>query len=163
MSTTPDPSAATATVLSFPSPTPAERKRSQDLWTAPVIECGYTVLPTLLMQAQARLGLNADEMNTLLQLISYRWSADTHPRPAKATIAQRIGRSPRTVQRYLTSLENKGLVARIERFKAHKGQDANGYDLSGLVRRLGELAPEFKKAAEQNKLRRAKVEAPKSG
>jgi len=31
------------------------------------------------------------------------WSADANPHPAKATIAQRMGLSPRTVQRYLAS------------------------------------------------------------
>jgi hypothetical protein len=65
---------------------------------------------------------------------------------------------PRTVQAYLTSLEEKGFIRRVERFKPNKGQDANAYDLSGLVAKLQALAPEFKKVAEQNKLRRGRVE-----
>ena len=68
---------------------------------------------------------------------------------------------PRTVQAYLTSLEDKGFIRRVERFKSNKGQDANAYDLSGQVAKLQALAPEFKKVAEQNKLRRGRVE--KSG
>jgi hypothetical protein len=67
---------------------------------------------------------------------------------------------PRTVQAYLTSLEKKGFIRRIERFKVNKGQDANGYDLAGLVAQLNAIAPEFKKVAEQNKLRRRRVEKP---
>lgn len=165
--TTPDPSAPpdppTADILPFPSPSPSDRRKSEDLWTAVVMERGFSVVPILLMWGQARLGLDADEMNVLMQLISHRWSADANPHPAKATIATRMGRSPRTVQRYLTALEKKGFIAREERFKTHKGQDANGYDLGGLVAKLAALAPEFKKTAELNKLRRKKVETPKSG
>jgi hypothetical protein len=42
----------------------------------------------------------------------------------------------------------------------NKCQDANGYDLAGLVRKLDAIAPEIKKVAEQNKLRRRRVEPP---
>jgi hypothetical protein len=37
----------------------------------------------------------------------------------------------RTVQAYLTSLEDKGFIRRVERLKPNNGQEANGYDLSG--------------------------------
>lgn len=153
---------ATATVLPFPG-SKGDRRKSEDLWTAAVIERGYSVVPHLLLWGQARLGISPDEMNVLLQIISHRWNAAENPWMSKAKIAQRMGRAPRTVQRHLTSLEKKGLVERCERFKAHKGQDANGYAIGGLIGRLAELAPEFKRISELNKLRRSKVETPRPG
>lgn len=147
-------------VVAFPTPTPADKKKSQELWSVAIMDRGYSMVPTLLMWGQAKLGLKADEFNVLLQLISHRWHADTDPRPAKETIATRMGRSPRTIQRYLTKLEDMGLITRVTRFKANKGQDTNGYNLDGLVKKLDALAPEFKKVADLNKRRRAKVETP---
>ena len=104
------------------------------------------------------MGLEPDEFNVLLQLVSHWWSADHDPHPAKQTIARRMGKSARMVQRHLTSLEEKGFIERITRYKLHQGQDSNGYDLKGLIAKLEAIAPEFEKTADQNKRRRAKVE-----
>lgn len=159
MSTTPAPPSAD-NVLAFPDISVGDKKTSRDLWSATIMERGYSIVPTLLMWGQAKLGLKAEELNVLLQLISHRWSTENDPHPAKETIAVRMGRDPRTVQRYLTQLEKKGFLTRKERFKSHKGQDTNGYSLDGLVRKLDAIAPDFKKVAELNKLRRAKAERP---
>jgi DNA-binding CsgD family transcriptional regulator len=146
------------------TPPPADAKRnkqrSQDLWSHAIIERGYSVVPIILLWGQARLGLTPDEMNVLLQIISHRWFAGSDPHPSKETIAERMGKHPRTVQAYLTSLERKGFLRRVQRYKPHKGQDTNGYDLSGLIQKLNAIAPEFKKVADQNKLRRKRAEAP---
>jgi len=134
------------------------KKRAKEKWPAPVMARGYSTIPSILLWGQARLGLEPDEFNVLLQLLSHWWSADHDPHPAKQTIARRMGKSARMVQRHLTSLEDKGFIARITRYKLHKGQDSNGYDLSGLIAKLEAIAPEFEKTADQNKRRRAKVE-----
>lgn len=154
VSITPTPS----NVVPLPGLNKADRKRSKERWTDPVLEQGYSIVPTLLMWGQAKLGLTPEEMNVLLQLVSHWWFADQDPHPAKDTIATRMGRDSRTVQRYLTRLEKKGFISRVQRYRANKGQDANGYDLTGLVLKLSAIAPEFKKVAEQNKLRRKRVE-----
>jgi Mn-dependent DtxR family transcriptional regulator len=39
-----------------------------------------------------------------------------YPFPAKDTIARRMGKSPRQVQRYITELEEAGFIKRVERF-----------------------------------------------
>jgi DeoR/GlpR family transcriptional regulator of sugar metabolism len=91
-------------------------------------------------------------LNVLAQLFQHWGQADDTPFPSKETIARRLCKSERTIQRYLTGLEAAGLIKRIARFKGHKGQTSNGYDLSGLVAKLAELEPEFTKAAEQKKI-----------
>jgi predicted transcriptional regulator len=137
-----------------------EKTKLKQRYSGDVIERGYTLVPTILLWGQAKLGLEANELNVLLQIMSHWFFADNEPHPSKEKIAKRMGRHPRRVQAYLTSLENKGFIARRARYRASGGQDTNGYDLSGLLQKLKVLAPEFKKASEQNKIRRGKVEAP---
>lgn len=140
---------------------PKPRRRAEQRWGKSVIERGFTVLPSMLFWAQARLGLTPDEFNVVLQLAAHWWDANENPRPAKDTIAERMGKNPRTIQRYLTQLEEKGLIKRIARFRPGRGQGANAYALDGLVKKLEELEPEFRKVIEQNRIRRQKVERPK--
>ena len=136
-----------------------ERRRAEDKFGVPVMKHGYTMLPNLLLQAQGRLGIGHAQFNVLVQLVQHWWDADKNPRPAKDTIARRMGLSSRQVQRYLTDLENTGLIKRVERFSGRKAQIANEYDLGGLVAKLGAIEPEFRKAAEQRRLRQKKVES----
>ncbi|MEX0954267.1 MAG: helix-turn-helix domain-containing protein [Rhizobiaceae bacterium] len=134
--------------------------KAKERWSGSVMDRGYTMLPTILLWGQAKLGLTADELNVLLQIISHWFYAGNDPHPSKGTIAARMGKHPRTVQDYITSLEKKGFLKRVQRFRASKGQDSNGFDLSGLAAKLEAIAPEFKKVSEQNKNRRRKVEKP---
>jgi hypothetical protein len=154
------PAAAPSNVIELATLGKADKAKSKDRWSDAVMDRGHSIVPTILLWGQAKLGLTPDELNVLLQLISHWWYAGNDPHPSKETIAARMNKHPRTVQAYLTSLVEKGFIRRIERFKANKGQDANGYDLGGLVAKLNALAPEFKKVAEQNKLRRRRVEKP---
>lgn len=132
---------------------------SKERWPQPVMARGYTMIPSILLWGQGRLGLKPDELNVLLQILSHWWTKGQNPHPSKETIARRIGKDARTVQRHLTSLEKAGFIKRETRFKMHKGQDSNAYDLRGLIKKLREIAPEFEKVSDQNKRRRAKAEA----
>jgi DNA-binding transcriptional regulator YhcF (GntR family) len=143
-------------------PLPIDKKakrRAEDKWTAAVIKLGYTPLPSLLLRAQAKLKLTSPQLNVLIQIIEHWWEAGKDPFPAKETIARRMDVSPRQVQRILTQLEKAGHIKRIKRYLGHKAQTSNGYSLDGLVKKLVALEPEFRKAAEQNKIRKKKVEA----
>jgi predicted transcriptional regulator len=133
----------------------------KDRWPESVMARGYTMVPSILLWGQGALGLKPDEFNVLLQLVSHWWTKSQNPHPSKETIARRMGKNARTVQRHLTTLENAGFIKRETRFKLHKGQDSNGYDLRGLVKKLKEIAPDFEKVADQNKRRRARAEAKK--
>lgn len=138
--------------------TAAGKKKAKDKWPDAVLARGYSMIPSILLWGQAKMDLKPDELNVLLQLISHWWTADHDPHPSKDTIARRMGKDARTVQRHLTTLETKGFIKRIARFKRHKGQDSNGYDLAGLIQKLEAIAPEFEKVTDQNKRRRAKAE-----
>lgn len=154
---------ASAVIIPMPGLAKRDRRRSEDKWTAQVMKLGFTPLPSLLLRAQARLGLTPEQLNTLLQIVEHWWEADKLPFPSKETLARRMGKSPRQVQRYLTQLEKNGFITRIERFNGRKAQVSNGYDLGGLVAKLVSIEPEFKKVTEQHRLRRQKVETAVGG
>jgi DNA-binding Lrp family transcriptional regulator len=97
-------------------------------------------------------------LNVLLQIVEHWWEAGKHAYPSKETIARRMGKSPRQVQRYLTKLEAGGFIQRIARYHGRKAQTSNAYALHGLVEKLKAIEPEFRKMADQARLRRKKVE-----
>jgi predicted transcriptional regulator len=147
-------------VIAFPKPatSKADQRRFEARWGKAVAARGYTMLPAVLIRAQHRLGLEPEHFNALLHLVYHWWEPDNNPYPAKATIAARMDKSPKTVQRYLKALEDAGLIRRIERYEANRGQTSNEYDLSGLVAKLTIIADEEAKVAAENKARTASVE-----
>jgi len=159
-STSPPPSAV---IIPMPGMTKKDRRRSEDKWSAQVMKLGFTPLPSLLLRAQARIGLNPEQLNVLLQIVEHWWEADKLPFPSKDTLARRMGKSPRQVQRYLTQLEDGGFIARIERFNGRKAQVSNSYDPAGLVAKLIAVEPEFRKIAELHRLRRKRAETASGG
>lgn len=129
------------------------RNRSEDKWTPGVMKFGFTTIPNLLLEAQAKLEISPVELTVLVQVIEHWWNADADPYPAKATIARRLGKSPRQVQRYLTQLEDKGLIKRVARYRGKQRQTSNAFSLDGLVKKLKAVEPEFTKAREDRKLK----------
>lgn len=143
-----------------PAPTIKTNKASADKWGQQVIELGFCLVPSLLLRAQQRVGLNPTQLAVLLQLCDFWWDKERKPYPSKETLAQRLSLSERQVQRYIAELEQAGLVRRIERRSANGGKLSNTYDLSGLVKRLQDLEPEFREAEESAKATRKAVEKP---
>jgi predicted transcriptional regulator len=139
---------------------PASKKASEEKWGRAVMDLGFCIVPSLLLRAQARLGLNPTQLAVLMHLADYWWSVGRKPYPSKARLAQRLKLGPRQVQRYIAELEQAGLVLRIERRASHKGKISNEYDMSGLVKKLKELEPEFREVEEETKARRRAVERP---
>lgn len=140
-------------------PTKAKRA-SERKWGKAVMDLGFCIVPSLLLKAQRRLKLSPAQLAVLMHLADYWWDVDRKPYPSKKTLADRLGLSPRQVQRYIAELEAAGLVQRIERRAKHRGKLSNEYDLSGLVARLKELEPEFRKVEEEAKSRRRAVTRP---
>lgn len=128
----------------------AARRRSEEKWGSKVMQQGFCILPSILLRAQERIGLNATELAVIVHLADIWWYDNQTPWVPKAVLARRLQLSPRQVQRIITGLEEQGYVRRVPR-RDRLGQRANGYDLSGLVKRLKELAPEFAEAAEMKK------------
>lgn len=121
---------------------------SDKKWGKAVMKLGFCIIPSILLRAQQRLGLNPTQLAVLLQLADYWWSQDRKPYPSKQALSDRLGLGTRQIQRYIAELEAAGLVKRIERRAAHRGKLSNEYDLSGLVDRLKKLAPDLEEANE---------------
>lgn len=118
-------------------------------WGAKVMDSGFCMLPSLLLRAQRRLHLNPTQLAVLIQIVDHWWDAGRKPYPSKKELSQRLGIGERQIQRYLTDLEDEGLIKRIPRYADHKGRMSNMYDLQGLVDKLTELEPDFREARNQ--------------
>ena len=136
------------------------KKASERKWGRAVMDLGFCIIPSLLLRAQARLGLNPTQLSLLMHLADYWWDAERKPYPAMKTLGARLKLSPRQVRRYVAELEQAGLLTRIERTASHRGKLSNEYDLSGLVKRLQELEPEFRQVEDKTKARRRAVARP---
>lgn len=124
---------------------------SDKKWGKAVMKHGFCIIPSLLLRAQQRLGLNPSQLAVLLQLADYWWDSERKPYPSKQKLHERLGISPRQIQRYIADLEAAGLVKRVERRASNGGKLSNEYDLSGLVDRLTKIAPELDEAKEINR------------
>lgn len=147
-----------ATVIPL-QPTKAA-KASEQKWGTEVMGLGFCLVPSLLLRAQRRLGLNPTQLAVLLQLCDFWWDEARKPFPSKEALAERLGLSPRQVQRHIADLEQAGFVTRVERRGSHGGKLSNLYDLSGLVRRLKEIEPDFRQVEAENRERRRAVARP---
>jgi hypothetical protein len=136
------------------------KKASERKWGKAVMDLGFCIIPSLLLRAQARLGLNPTQLAVLMHLADYWWEAERKPDPKMETLGNRLKLGPRQVRRYIAELEDAGFVTRIERRAPHRGKISNEYDLSGLVSRLRELEPEFREVEEQVKAQRRAVARP---
>lgn len=113
-------------------------------WGSDVVSAGFTSLPNHLLSINQFVPkenhLTPTELLTLFQILSAWWDADRLPFPSKATIARRLGLSPRQVQRALNGLEEKGYISRVARFYQNRGRASNSYDLSKVVALVRTLA-----------------------
>lgn len=121
-------------------------KESEKKWGKKVMSHGFCIFPSMLLQAQARLKISAQEMMVLLHLTEHWWLSTSKVFPSKQTVGNRIGLSEKQVQRHVVQLEKMKLVKRIPRFLPGRGRTTNEYDLSGLVERLKEIELEVAKA-----------------
>jgi Helix-turn-helix domain len=102
-------------------------------WSKPLIDAGWTAIPSVILERQKALGLDALDVNILLHLAVYWWTADNKPHPSKKTIAEAVGVEPRTVQRRIADLEAAKLIRREQRRIRGKGSRTNLYHFDGLI------------------------------
>lgn len=140
---------------------PDTRRASEKKFGKPVMDLGFCIVPSLLMKAQARLGVNPVQFNIIMQLMDSWWEHERRPWPGKKLLAGRLNMSERQVQRQIAELEQAGLVSRIARTLPSKGKTTNAYDLSGLVAKLKEMEPEFAEVQKEARDKRVKVTLPK--
>lgn len=125
---------------------------SDKKWGPAVMKLGYTMVPSLIFKAQARLNLSPIQLALLLHLADFWWRRDQMPFPSKAELAERMGVSERQIQRQMAQLEAEGFIKRNARFHPKGGgQRNNEYNLNGLVKKLKKLEPDFTKVKEEAK------------
>jgi len=130
---------------------------AESKWGKSVIEIGFCVVPSLLLRAQSRLGLNPTQLAILLQLCDFWWDEARKPFPSKKVLSERLGISERQIQRHVAELEKAGLVQRVERYAKSGGRTSNTYDMSGLVEKLCALEPDFRQVESDVRTKRRAV------
>ncbi len=134
----------------------ASKSAMEERWGKNVIKAGYTVVPSIILRAQARLHINAVELAVLLHLLDHWWDNAEMPFPSKKRIAERLGVSTKTVQRAVVQLEAEGLVKRNKRHNGNGGQGSNEYDLTPLILKIRPFADEDLEAKKKaSELRRS--------
>ncbi len=124
----------------------------EEKWGKVTMGQRFTVVPSVMLQGQRRLGINANDLAVLLHIMEHWWKADDLPWPSKRTIAERLDVSEKTVQRSTAKMEKMGLINRKDRYLPNNnGRTSNAYDLSGLVERLTEIAEETAKLKAEGK------------
>ena len=119
-------------------------QRNEEKWTLALMEAGWTVLPSIILEKQHALGLDAIDVNILLQLARYWWYSDNPPHPSKASIAECIGVDPSTVRRHIARMEADGFIRREARYnKRFGGRETNTYHFDGLIKAATPHAKEF--------------------
>jgi predicted transcriptional regulator len=129
----------------------AERlRRNEEKWTPTLMAAGWTVLPSIILEKQHALGLDAVDVNILLQLARHWWYKDNPPYPSKSTIALCIGVDPSTVRRHIARMETAGFIKRQSRFDSkYGGQQTNIYHFTGLIKEATPFAQESLRTREQ--------------
>lgn len=121
-----------------------------------LMDAGWTVVPSTIIERQRKLGLDATDMNIVLHLMNHWWQADNKPHPSKGRIADALGVSARTVQRHIARMEAGGLLKREVRSAVGKGTQTNRYSLEGLIDAATPMAQEAldERAAKRKRTRR---------
>ncbi len=112
------------------------------------------VLPSIILEKQHALGLDAIDVNILLQLARHWWYRDNPPHPSKASIAECLGVDPSTVRRHIAAMEAAGLIQREARYKKSGGQENNAYHFDGLIKEATPFAEEAIRERERQKSER---------
>lgn len=109
-------------------------RRNEEKWGTTLIAAGWTVLPSVILERQRALALDAVDINILMHLARYWWFKDRPPFPSKRTIAECMNIDVSTVRRHIQRLEADGLIRRTPRFEGGGGgQLSNSYHFDGLI------------------------------
>lgn len=113
-------------------------------------------MPSVIIERQEALGLDALDMNIVLHLSHYWWTPDNLPHPSVERIAKAVGVKPRTVQKRIKTLHELGIIEREERRHTRFDSDTNKYRFKGLIEKATPFA--LGKSAEIAEKQKAKAE-----
>jgi predicted transcriptional regulator len=141
-------------------------RANEKKWTPELMTPGWTMVPSVLMERQRELGINAVQFNILMQLAKHWWT-EAPPFVSKRAIAHAMRLSARTVQRHLTELENAGLIRREKRYRQDGGRTSNGYVFDGLIEKakphaVAMMEDRKKRLADREARRKPKLKLVKS-
>lgn len=144
--------------------TNADLRTNEKKWSKPLMDAGWTALPSVIIENQKQLGLNPLDLNIVLYLASKWWTPEGKPFPSKSTMAKAMDVHPRTIQKHVAALEGAGYIRREER-RTETGSKTNVYHLDGLIKAAKPFAEEklaeMKDKAEMAKRRQNRRGAPK--
>lgn len=139
-------------------------RTNEKKWTKPLMEAGWTALPSVIIENQRQLGLEPLDLNIVVYLASKWWTAEGKPFPSKTTMAKAMNVHPRTIQKHIAALEGAGYIRREER-RTDTGSRTNIYHLDGLIEAAAPFAEEklaeMKDKSELAKRRENRRGAPK--
>jgi DNA-binding transcriptional regulator YhcF (GntR family) len=142
----------------------ADLRTNEKKWSKPLMDAGWTALPSVIIENQKQLGLNPLDLNIVLYLASKWWTPEGKPFPSKSTMAKAMNVHPRTIQKHVAALEGAGYIRREER-RTETGSKTNVYHLDGLIKAAKPFAEEklaeIKDKAEMAKRRQNRRGAPR--
>lgn len=121
--------------------TNTDLKTNEKKWTKPLMDAGWTALPSVIVENQRQLGLEPLDLNIVVYLASKWWTAEGKPFPSKTTMAKAMNVHPRTIQKHIAALEGAGYIRREER-RTETGSRTNIYHLDGLIEAAAPFAHE---------------------
>ncbi|PTQ86178.1 helix-turn-helix domain-containing protein [Agitococcus lubricus] len=146
-------------VTDTPNPAPSTTeliRENERKWGKAMMNVGWTAVPSIILKKQKQLGLDALDLNIILHLMSYWWTAGELPYPSKKTLAELMSVDESTIRRRIAKLEAGKLIKRILRPVAGDRHKSNQYDFSGLIEAVTPFAEE--ELAERAKTREQKAE-----
>lgn len=133
-------------------------RENEKKWGKEMLEAGWTLVPNVLLKKQHALGLDAVDINILLQILKHWWRADEAPFPSQKTLAKLMDVDVSTVKRHLRTLRELGFIDWTKHKTKHGGNAANRYDFKGLIDKAHPFAVEEnaarRKAAEERKAKK---------
>ena len=104
-----------------------------------LLQHGFTVIPNLILDHYAQLGITHAEFVFTVHVWRYWWT-ERDPYPSLRTVAEKMGVTWRQAHRYAQSLESKQLLRITHRLDDQQGQMTNEYDFSPLIEKVIALA-----------------------
>src|SRR3546814_4725795 len=83
----------------------ADLRTNEKKWTKPLMDAGWTALPSVIIENQRQLMLSPLDLNIIVYLASKWWTAEGKPFPSKTTMAKAMDVHPRTIQKHIAALE----------------------------------------------------------
>jgi len=106
-------------------------------WSENIQLIGFTAVPNALLLCYKDLNITTTELIVIIAIDSFRFTVED-PWPSLNALSQRCGYSPRTISRAVSSLVEKGHIARTRR-----PNTSNKYSLEPLVTTLDTLIVSF--------------------